>query len=396
MIDYLSDVKMNNVIPSYASVDEGFLYVIEASEKDFYSMMKTIGLDELGILETTGKPVIYEAGKISAIIDSAIGFLKKLWANMEGMFNKFLHATKTSCDKFKIFLDNDMHPCREKAKHLKDGKYGMMYSYKNMDEVIDGKGSLWKAIDTYDNSLYTHSLSALDTKAYSPNRDAKSASNNLKLAKVHLIKAMGLGSDATDSSIKERIKTYIRGSKEPTVIINKAYILKHYDEMVASCSDYDYTKKKVSKLFATAKKDINDEIKKLNSLKNKIDMDVYQDYMESVKFGKQTIVSICGSVMSCITERKKEYNKILFKTYIATKDKGKNDGKMHTEAADDNAAANTDDTSDDSNDDSQPQEEGQQAPDVAERAAKESEQEAARIAMESVSYQSELASLFNF
>jgi hypothetical protein len=395
MIDYLANIKSKNVIPSYASIDESALYVIEASERDFNSMMRNIGLNELGILEATGKPIVYEAGKISTVIDAAIEFLKKLWSGIEGMFNKFLHAMKAGCDKFKLMLDKATHASKEKAKNLKDGRYGMTYSYKNMDEVIDGKGPLWKAINTYDNSLYTHSLSALDTKAYSPNRDAKTASYNLKLARVHLIKAMGLGSDATDSSIKERIKTYIRGSKEATIIINKAYILKHYDEMVAMCSDYNYIKKKVSKLFATAKKDINDEIKKLNSLKNKIDMDVYQDYMESVKFGKQTIVSICGSVMSCITEQKKVYDKILFKIILANKDKsGKNDGKMHTEAAaDDNAAADTDDTSDD---DSQPQEEGQQAPDVAERAAKESEQEAARIAMESVSYQSELASLFNF
>jgi hypothetical protein len=404
MIDYLSNVKTNNVIPSYASVNEGYLYVIEASEKDFYSMMKTIGLDELGILEATGKPAIYEAGKISAVIDNAIGFLKKLWANLKGMFTKVLSTLKTSCIKFKKWWDHDgdvIHLfintiAKSKSKKLIDGSFGMLYSYENMDEIIHGKGVLWKAVNSYDDTLFNHSLVNLDVKAYTPNRDANNAKQAMEKAKVQLIKAMALGSDANDTSIKERVKTYIRGSKEPNVEVNKAFIQKNFDEMVRTCAEYRYVAEKVTALFNVAKKDINDEIKKLNSLKSKIDMDIYQQYMESIKFGKQTVVTICNAATDCLFEQQREYRKILFKLATASKANAKNkyDSKMHTEAAaDDNAGADTDDTSDD---DSQPQEEGQQSPDVAKKAAQESENEAAKIALESVSYQAELASLFNF
>ena len=54
------DVELDmSDIPSYASLDEATLYVVEATEILFNDLKKEIGLNELGVFETTGNTISY-------------------------------------------------------------------------------------------------------------------------------------------------------------------------------------------------------------------------------------------------------------------------------------------------------------------------------------------------
>ena len=94
-------------IPSYASLDEAVLYVAEANESLFNNLKREIGLNELGVFETTGNTISYvvEAGeekeglkdkakaaggaavnKGKALVDKIVKIIEAAAAKIKGLF----------------------------------------------------------------------------------------------------------------------------------------------------------------------------------------------------------------------------------------------------------------------------------------------------------------------
>ena len=65
---------IRDIVPSYATIDEGALLLIEESNKTFNGILQSVGIAELQSFEESGDVVVYEAGgeKIKTIINTII------------------------------------------------------------------------------------------------------------------------------------------------------------------------------------------------------------------------------------------------------------------------------------------------------------------------------------
>jgi hypothetical protein len=162
------DVQLDmSDIPSYASLDEATLYVLEANTVLFNNLKREIGLNELGIFETTGCTVSYvveanegEEGSKSGLVDKAkaaggtvvnksvdlaqkvLKFIEVIGAKIKGLFEaamrKISELTAKAANAFGGRLDE---------KKLKEalGKTEITFTsggFDNLKEFIDSGGEL--------------------------------------------------------------------------------------------------------------------------------------------------------------------------------------------------------------------------------------------------------------
>lgn len=130
-----------NVVPSYASLNESYFYLQEATENDWNRMMQDIGVLELGILESTGSDVVYEAGENSEVAEEKsnklVEFVKSAWERIKGAFDTLLQrisaAVKQARDKFNEKFGNKLYQnISNRLSGETDGKetsYGEIYDY---------------------------------------------------------------------------------------------------------------------------------------------------------------------------------------------------------------------------------------------------------------------------
>ena len=162
------DVELDmSDIPSYASLDEATLYVMEANTVLFNNLKREIGLNELGIFETTGCTVSYvveanegEEGSKSGLVDKAkaaggavvnksvdlaqkvLKFIEAIGAKIKGLFEaamrKIGELTAKAANAFGGRLDE---------KKLKEAltKTEITFTsggFDNLKEFIDSGGEL--------------------------------------------------------------------------------------------------------------------------------------------------------------------------------------------------------------------------------------------------------------
>lgn len=94
---------VNNVVPSYASFDEAFFYLQEATEQNYKELTFNLGLTELGVLESTGSTIVYEEGteetekKGNALVE----FVKKALENFKGLVDNLLKSLQEKINQAK-------------------------------------------------------------------------------------------------------------------------------------------------------------------------------------------------------------------------------------------------------------------------------------------------------
>lgn len=87
MESVLNNTKPINVIPSYASVEEHALYTIASVEEAYTDLCKSIGISELAaVMEAEGKVNFKE--KISAIKNKIVNFFKEQWKKFQALCDK--------------------------------------------------------------------------------------------------------------------------------------------------------------------------------------------------------------------------------------------------------------------------------------------------------------------
>lgn len=311
----LDTVQYRNVIPAYASLDESALYVIEESERDFAEMMKHIGLTELGVLESTGQQIVYEGERMKNLINTIVEWLKKRWADLQGLFNSALKFFKDKAEEFKTKTQGKkLDKLKKKAEMIKDKEYGKTYEYSEFDNIVNGTGSIWEAINKFQkgiNNLQWNYQNHKDDVTATIANDMKEDMDNLK---ADLMSAFGLSESSKESDIKEAVKNTIRGKE---VTINKAYIQKNLTDMFDSATNYGKTAKTVKNQFNVIKKSFDTDINSVKKEKKTVNETILSIYLPYLKFGKNVTAAIAGATVQTIKEKMSIDMRIIMKLMIA-------------------------------------------------------------------------------
>lgn len=251
----LNTVKPDmSVIPAFASLNESAYYVVEAIERDFTELIKSIGIHELGIFESTGSVLLYEKESEEAkeVNEKKEGFLVSVWSKVKAIFEKFLTKIK---EIYTNYLEKAGNKIKDKAalekniSNLKDNFSVKTYKYDGLQQVLE------------------KNVSNLATVASDPTKyeEDKNAANEVIANKNGDIKTI------------DKINAELRGD---SVEITKETLKANFGAIVDATKNYKTTQDNIKKfynatknyfdqLIAEEKKAENHSKENLNALKIK-------------------------------------------------------------------------------------------------------------------------------
>src|SRR5574344_549490 len=306
MIDYVSTVAIGNSIPSYASVDEACLYVIEAFEEDFNKLSQEIGLKELGVMEATGKEMVYDEAAITEATNKITDVAKKACGNVKQLFNNTLLNIKkiTTGAKSKIAGTRSFDAIKKSVDLAKDKKYGTIHTFPKLAEVAGSKGPIWSAVNTYAKKIAS--------------KDATTIGKIPEIGefKAAVVKAAG-GSGTSDSNIRSAVEKYIMGD---TVEVNKAYLSNEANlkKLYSYATDYKANIAEVQMAIKNAQEEVNGQIGAMKVVKKSGDGDSISPAMAYMKATRPVLAAIDGAVCSAAIKRCRESANIIGRIYLAT------------------------------------------------------------------------------
>ena len=171
-------------IPSYASVSEAVLYVLEANERNYNALKQEIGLSELGFFEANGTRMVYEAkdeteaaaaddntadtenekpedkkvskfkGKAKDIKDNIVKLISSAWAKIKGLFETVIRKISELVSS----ATNKIGKKNFKLETMKAGAAAIKnievktYDYDNLGKIFDNGSS--KVLDAVDGLCF--------------------------------------------------------------------------------------------------------------------------------------------------------------------------------------------------------------------------------------------------
>lgn len=148
MIDFKSIQPDMSIIPSFASLAEATMYVVEANEIHFNNMMKSIGLHELAVFESTGSVLLYEGEGEDAPEEAKSEETKNVEEKKEDFVAGFFTRAKTIIENFLRKITNFVKGCIAKLQ-VAFGKKAL--DKENFDKLA---AFLPKMDDSYEISRY--------------------------------------------------------------------------------------------------------------------------------------------------------------------------------------------------------------------------------------------------
>ena len=258
--EYMEEIP---VIESYEEdpVDAISRITFESVE-NYYNIMHAIALDELACLESTGEELVYEAGRIKAMADKFVAWIKQTFAKVKG-------AILNAMNKIETFIKADnpwINKLKEKAKSAnatpKEFKGYKFTCSKSVYMGLYDKISLGTMDKVNGSRITSLSKSACDSLT----KDWKS--------KEATAKVMGsvFGKDKLDSKEfnKELFKVFRNGKSEKEIISLNVL------EAVSRMSDVIKKKNDIKGCSASVQKQYKDMLNKAESIK-KIKEDTKED-----------------------------------------------------------------------------------------------------------------------
>lgn len=244
-----------DVIPSWASLEESSLFLIENAEKEYNAMMASIGIQEY--TEAVQGKVVSEAdegfgAKVKGLANKLIDWLKARWNQIKGLFDKAAKAINNQIDKFHQKIgDRRLDKLPAKVANLKDKTFGKTYAYPEFAKISGDGGTPFRAVEVYANNV---------TSTLKSNGEPEAVGNKLKEVDESFRKTFGAGSADKDSSIKGSIQSWIRGEE---VTINKDYLSKHITEMIKNTASFSKVQRDLKASMNSSKKTFDNTIKEI-------------------------------------------------------------------------------------------------------------------------------------
>ena len=312
-------------IPSYASIEEATMYLIEATETDYNQMMASIGVDDLMQIKESGYTVaVNEAGKIKGVIDKIIAWFKAQWEKVKGLFGKALEFFQKQVDKFHDKISEArLKNIENKIANMKaDKKFGKTYEYKQYQAEMDGHGTIFSNLISLDSALYRELEKFSDSFKGDDEFDGDSAKATLDAHFERFASVFGGNDKTKESDLKKKMIEYMRGKE---IEIDKSYIQAHYKEMVENCRVFGRTRRGLKKKMDGEKKRISNSVKSIKKASGKEDgfakaFSVFSPYIKKAR----VYANMCCGVVLSETKHKmmKEMSALNRLFFISGKDKG--------------------------------------------------------------------------
>lgn len=270
---------VNNVVPSYATIDEAYFFLQEATENDWNMFTKDLGIYELGVLEATGSEVVYEADGDAAEKKSngLIAFIKKRLEDFRGFIQGILQKLQAKINKAKEKLTNKV---LAKVKNNLDAG--------RLNEINkDG------TVKSFAKNYYTYKGGKYDLDKFRA-KDSSELSDSL-------------GGDTGHASYEISIDDF-RGEKKESV--DREYIVNNYEDIVKSALDFQFTKKSIVGPYQDLKQTYDQMIKDVKSGKSE---DINKIKAKITLLNKNAAV-----VVKAFHERQGENLSLLLKIAVGT------------------------------------------------------------------------------
>jgi len=99
------DETAEDVAPATSDIEETAATIIAQNEANYATIMKSIGIAELAVYESTGAEMIYEGANIKGFFAKVKEFFVKLWNKIKGLFKKFFALIGSYTMKDKDFIN---------------------------------------------------------------------------------------------------------------------------------------------------------------------------------------------------------------------------------------------------------------------------------------------------
>lgn len=246
-------------IPSYITVDESYLLLIESAELDFNNMMTNIAIGEFCTI-TNNNLITESEGKIKGFINSVIDWIKARWEDIQRVFNKFMDKIRVKVDEFTSKVaKSTLKWIPKKIDALKDKNFGTTYEYPDFENLSTTGGPVFDAVRSYSDNIL---------KVLTSSDRAEDIKKNLEQIDSSFRREFGIGADSKDKAVKTVMEKIIRGNE---VTINKEYIKKNYETIVSNCSEYTKVHRALKGTLNVAKKEFDKQIKEIKKKENEND-----------------------------------------------------------------------------------------------------------------------------
>lgn len=290
-------------IPSYASVSEAVLYVLEANEKNYNELKQEIGLSELGFFEANGTHVVYEAEDETAkddeksedkkdekkdekskvkIKDKIINLISAAWAKIKGLFETVIRKIS----ELVTSASNKIGKKNFKLETLKNGAYTIKkfelktYDYDNLGKIFDNPSSAYAKSEVLGTVGRMSSGGSVNAGLKGKSRD-------------ELEKWFREESKIGDKgSIAEDVRENLRG-KEVKITKEMLQDDKVLGSMIRTAYKFDEANKAVKELYKKAKDTFDKQIKSI-----KAEKEIDNDTLVIAQTASQISTTIFGVALS--------------------------------------------------------------------------------------------------
>lgn len=294
----LAGILSECVIPSDAHESQFDHYVMEAVEREYNDLFKSVALAELAAFEESGVVVVYEEASLASLKDRVVKWFKDTWAKIRGAYDKFLEKMDAAAKKFKTSVYNKIggaDKVKEALEKFEDKKvYYKNYNYGKPGEevkLLTAKAKMisdaYMALETPKSKMETDKK-AEDAVMETIKKECK-ASMDKVIEDLH--SSLGVAKDASANDIKNSILKQLRGEGGSEFGYNGAFIKENYQDMLKFVCDISQLKKDVKEPYNKTKNDINKAIAAVKKSKKEDSVQLYTAYAKKV-------IAINNAVMS--------------------------------------------------------------------------------------------------
>ena len=293
----LDNVNCNmSAIPSFASVNESGYYTLNAIEEDYNTMVKSIGLNELGLFEAKAPDMIAIKDDRN-IRTKIVDFFKKAWAYIKGLFEKFLNAISSAIDKLTTKLRTKMGS----AAKLADFNKRIAYLQKNKANMKFGKTRDWSTLLEYTGNPNANS-EIMDKYHVVEDADDEETFHQ------SMLKLPG-------TTMQEWAKDVLLAHKKDTTDIDIKYVAAHAEEIFKGSLSLDSYKTTVKKSYNESKKEIDAKIKNVKGQKD----DITKLSIAKWKYQIQLLSAANSASLTLLNERCRDYMRVVIKVSMSGK-----------------------------------------------------------------------------
>lgn len=297
---YLENTEVEDIFED--SFDEAALRHTYEIDSNLNAIMKTIGISELAVLESTGHEIVYEAGRAGGIIEKLKAAIKKIWEKIKSLFTKFFAKMQSFGKDDKAFVNKYRKQIMSgSTKDLEIKGYEFtLTEIGNAKSIIDAMKAVKIQMESGEDLNVSSAFSVSTSTEVSEERQVKVEDSDL----IEKLRAAAIGSSSSLDAgefAKELRSKLRKGEDSPVTLegndINKGEIIQFL--MNASTGSKD-----IKDDFKTTKKTCEDQIKELEKVSrnlSKIEKPVDSDTVNT-NSKKLTLVARFNTIVTnCLT-----------------------------------------------------------------------------------------------